>query len=452
MVTTLPNVSRNGEWRVRLPRRGRPVDHISTTCVIAGGGPAGLMAGYLLARSGVDVTVLEKHADFLRDFRGDTIHPSTLEIMHELGLLERFLKLPHSEIQHLTVEIGREKFTVGDFAQVSTRCKFLGLMPQWDFLDFLSHEAKKFPHFRLMMQTEARDLLISSKRMAGVLAKGPKGAVLLRAGLTIAADGRHSILRAKSRLPKTEIGAPFDVLWLKLPLQRGDPVDVIGRVMGGQFFVMLHRGDYWQCALGIPKGSFEEIRREGITGFRARLRTIAGFARDRVETITGFDQVKLLTVAVDRLGQWARPGFLCIGDAAHAMSPVGGVGVNLAIQDAVAVSNILGPVMRRGVPRLGDLKKVQARREFPTRVIQWAQVAAQNRIIAPTLRAARTPQPPLILKLLQRYPGLQRIPAQLVGVGVRPEHVRFEKDMNHLGQPRLEIVPPVVTPIHQHRR
>jgi 2-polyprenyl-6-methoxyphenol hydroxylase-like FAD-dependent oxidoreductase len=392
--------------------------------VIAGGGPAGLMTGYLLARAGVDVTVLEKHKDFLRDFRGNTIHPSTLELMHELGLLERFLKLPHSEIRHLTIEIGKEKFTIGDFSRVSTTCKFLGLMPQWDFLDFLAAEAKKFPHFHLLMQTEARDLLASGRRIAGVLARGPAGNLLVRAGLTIAADGRHSVLRDKSNLPLKVIGAPFDVLWLRLPLEKGDPVDLVGRVAGGQFLVMLYRGDYWQCALGIPKGSFEEIKREGITGFRARLRSISGFARDRVETIAGFDQVKLLTVAVDRLEQWARPGLLCIGDAAHAMSPVGGVGVNLAIQDAVATANILAPVLRRRVPRLSDLKKIQRRREFPTRVIQWIQVQAQNRIIAPTLRAARTPSPPLIVRLIDRYPSLQRIPAQIVGVGIRPEHVR----------------------------
>jgi 2-polyprenyl-6-methoxyphenol hydroxylase-like FAD-dependent oxidoreductase len=297
-------------------------------------------------------------------------------------------------------------------------------MPQWDFLDFLAAEAKKFPHFHLLMQTEARDLLASGRRIAGVLARGPAGNLLVRAGLTIAADGRHSVLRDKSNLPLKVIGAPFDVLWLRLPLEKGDPVDLVGRVAGGQFLVMLYRGDYWQCALGIPKGSFEEIKREGITGFRARLRSISGFARDRVETIAGFDQVKLLTVAVDRLEQWARPGLLCIGDAAHAMSPVGGVGVNLAIQDAVAAANILAPVLRRRVPRLSDLKKIQRRREFPTRVIQWIQVQAQNRIIAPTLRAARTPSPPLIVRLIDRYPSLQRIPAQIVGVGIRPEHVR----------------------------
>jgi 2-polyprenyl-6-methoxyphenol hydroxylase-like FAD-dependent oxidoreductase len=398
-----------------------------------------MMAGYLLARAGVDVTVLEKHKDFLRDFRGDTIHPSTLELMWELGLLERFLQLPHSEIRRLSIEIGKEKFIIGDFSKVSSHCKFLGLMPQWDFLAFLAAEAKRFPHFHLLMQTEARDLLAVDRRIAGVLARGPGGTLAIRAGLTIAADGRHSLLRDKSRLPRKEIGAPFDVLWLRLPAQKTDPVDVIGRVMGGQFLVMLYRGDYWQCALGIPKGSFDEIRREGITGFRARLRSIAGFARDRVETVTGFDQVKLLTVAVDRLQQWARPGLLCIGDAAHAMSPVGGVGINLAIQDAVATANILGPILRRRPPRFSELGKIQARREFPTRVIQWIQVQAQNRIIAPTLRAARTTAPPLIVRLIDRHPGLQRIPAQIVGVGVRPEHVRFEKDFAAQGDNVLPL-------------
>jgi 2-polyprenyl-6-methoxyphenol hydroxylase-like FAD-dependent oxidoreductase len=413
---------------------------LSTTCVIAGGGPAGLMAGYLLARAGVDVTVLEKHKDFLRDFRGDTIHPSTLELMHELGLLERFLQLPHSEIRRLTIEIGREKFTIGDFSKVSTICKFIGLMPQWDFLNFMAEEAKRFPHFHLLMETEAKDLLAVKKRIAGVLARGPGGTIVIRAGLTIAADGRGSVLRDSSCLPLKEIGAPFDVLWLRLPVEKTDPVDIVGRVMGGQFMVMIYRGDYWQCALGIPKGSFTEIKREGITGFRARLRTIAGFARERVEAITSFDQVKLLTVSVNRLEKWARPGLLCIGDAAHAMSPVGGVGVNLAIQDAVAAANILGPIMRSGVPKLDDLKKIQKRREFPTKVIQFVQVQAQNRIIAPTLRAARTPRPPAIVRLIDRYPALQRIPAQLVGVGVRPEHVAFKSPP----LPPVADAPPVI--------
>jgi 2-polyprenyl-6-methoxyphenol hydroxylase-like FAD-dependent oxidoreductase len=404
------------------------LENISTTCVIAGGGPAGMMCGYLLARAGVDVTVLEKHGDFLRDFRGDTVHPSTLQILHELGLLEEFLRLPHARIEHVTLELGDGHYTIGDFTRLKTAANFIALMPQWDFLDFLSNQAKQYPNFHLLMQTEARDLLIQNNRIAGVLAAGPGGNVQIRAGLTIAADGRHSTLRGKSGLAVTELGAPFDILWLRLPHRPGDPVDLVGRIKQGQLFVMIYRGDYWQCAYGIPKGAFDAIRAEGITSFRARLKNIAGFAADRIDdSITGFNQVKLLTVAVNRLAQWARPGLVCIGDAAHAMSPVGGVGINLAIQDAVAAANILGPVLQRGVPKFADLKKVQRRREFPTRVIQAFQVFAQNRFLAPTLSGAVTPRAPWFVRLLNGWPWARQFPARFLGVGVRPEQVQLRK-------------------------
>ncbi len=388
-----------------------------------------MMLGLLLARAGVDVTVLEKHGDFLRDFRGDTVHPSTLQLMEELGLLQQFLALPHAKIEHVRIEFGNRRFTIGDFTHLPTACKFIALMPQWDFLNFIAGEAKKYPHFHLLMETEARDLLAKGDRVAGVLARTPRGNVQIRAGLTVAADGRHSVLREKSGLPLQEIGAPFDVLWLTLPHRPGDPVDLIGRIQGGVFFVMIYRGDYWQCAYGIPKGGFDALRAEGLSGFRSRLRSIAGFAADRVdETIQSFDQIKLLTVAVNRLKRWSRPGLLCIGDAAHAMSPAGGVGINLAIQDAVAAANILGPIMRHGTPRFADLKKVQKRREFPTRVVQAIQIAAQNVMLAPTLRATgRTIQPPLFVKLFDRFPILQRIPARILGLGVRPEHISLER-------------------------
>ena len=398
---------------------------ISTSCVIAGGGPAGMMCGYLLARAGVDVTVLEKHKDFLRDFRGDTVHPSTLQIMHELGLLEKFLKLPHAKIRTANLEIGDRHFTVGDFSQLPTVCKFIALMPQWDFLDFLADEAKAFPNFHLMMETEAKDLIAQGDRIAGVLATTPDGNVQIRAGLTIAADGRGSTLRAKSGLVVRDLGAPFDVLWLSLPFQDGDPVDLIGRIKSGQLFVMIYRADYWQCAYLIPKGGFDAIKAEGLMKFRARLKEVAGFAANRVDTITDFNQVKLLTVAVNRLEKWARPGLQCIGDAAHAMSPIGGVGINLAIQDAVATANILGPVLQKGVPTFDDLKKVQKRREFPTRVIQAFQVGAQNMFLAPTLHAMQTPKPPLLVRIFDAWPWLRQFPARFIGMGVRPEHVRL---------------------------
>jgi 2-polyprenyl-6-methoxyphenol hydroxylase-like FAD-dependent oxidoreductase len=414
----------------------------STSCVIAGGGPAGMMCGLLLARAGVDVTVLEKHADFLRDFRGDTVHPWTQQILHELGLLERFLELPHAKIRQVTLDFGDQHFTVGDFTRLPTVSKFIALMPQWDFLDFIADEAKKYPNFHLLMQTEARDLIAvkdknGGDRIAGLLATGTRSLggqsgpekvnLQIRAGLTIGADGRHSILRDKSGLKVKDLGAPFDVLWLSLPHRAGDPVDLVGRIQGGAFFVMIYRGDYWQCAYGIPKGGHDAIRAEGIAAFRNRLRKVAGFAADRVDTITGFDQVKLLTVTVNRLEQWARPGLLMIGDAAHAMSPAGGVGINLAIQDAVAAANLIGPVLQKGVPKFSDLQKVQQRREFPTRVIQRFQIFAQDVMLAPTLRSQETPKAPWAVKLLNAWPWARQFPARFVGMGPRPEHVRLQK-------------------------
>jgi 2-polyprenyl-6-methoxyphenol hydroxylase-like FAD-dependent oxidoreductase len=301
------------------------------------------------------------------------------------------------------------------------------MMPQWDFLDFLAGKAKAFPNFHLLMQTEAKDLIAQGDRICGVLATGPNGNVQIRAGLTVAADGRHSTLRAKSGLKVTDLGAPFDVLWLRLPVAPGDPVDVLGRLKGGQMFVMIWRGDYWQCAYLIAKGGFDAIRAEGLSKFRTRLKEIAGFASPRVDdAITAFDQVKLLTVAVNRLEEWARPGLLCIGDAAHAMSPVGGVGINLAIQDAVATANILGPALYKGMPKLADLKKVQKRREFPTRLIQGFQLVVQNRFLAPTIGSGATPKVPWFVRLFDAVPLLQRIPARLVGMGPRPEHVHLK--------------------------
>jgi len=385
-----------------------------------------MMCGFLLARAGVDVTVLEKHADFLRDFRGDTVHPSTLQVMHELGLLEELLKLPHTCIRTANIEIGDQHFTVGDFTRLPTAAKFIALMPQWDFLDFIAKQARKLPNFHLLMQTEAKDLTAQGERICGVLATGPNGNIQIKAGLTIAADGRHSVLRDKSGLKVEDLGAPFDVLWLRLPVLPGDPADLIGKIRDGQLLVMIYRTDYWQCAYLIPKGGFDTIKAEGLSKFRGRLKSIAGFAAGRVdEAIKDFDQAKLLTVTVDRLNQWARPGLVCIGDAAHAMSPIGGVGINLAIQDAVATANILGPVLQKRVPGLGDLKKVQKRRQFPTRVIQAFQVAAQNAVLAPTLATMRTPKPPLFVKLLNAWPWARQFPARFIGMGVRPEHVRL---------------------------
>jgi len=383
-----------------------------------------MMCGYLLARAGIDVWVLEKHKDFLRDFRGDTVHPSTLQLLDELGILEAFLKRPHEEVREITAEIGKDSFKIADMSRLPTRCKFVALMPQWDFLDFLAAEARKFPGFHIAMEAEVTELLARGRKITGVRVKTPDGSGDLLARMVIGADGRHSTVRAKARLKVKDIGAPFDVLWLRLPVEPDDPRQPVGRFVGGGLFAMIYRGDYWQCAMVIPKGGFNELKAQGISGFQARLRTAAGFARDRAETIKSFDDVKLLTVAIDRLERWARRGLLCIGDAAHAMSPVGGVGINLAIQDAVAAANILAPILARRTPTLAELNRVQKRREFPTRLVQRVQVIAQNNVLAPTMRSAVTPRAPLILHLLDRWAWLRQWPARFVGIGPRPEHVR----------------------------
>jgi 2-polyprenyl-6-methoxyphenol hydroxylase-like FAD-dependent oxidoreductase len=396
---------------------------LSTTCLIAGGGPAGMMCGYLLARAGVDVIVLEKHADFLRDFRGDTVHPSTLQVMHELGLLEEFLTRPHQEIAHVGIQIGRERFNAADFTHLPTRCKFIAFMPQWDFLDFLAEKAKKLPNFHLMMEAEATELLRDGMRVTGVVARTKIGECNISATLTIGADGRHSILRERSGLPVKDLGAPIDVLWLRLKRRPGDDDNfVLGRVEAGQVLVMLYRGDYWQCALVIPKGGYDGLRKNGLEAFRKRVAMLAG--RDDAEEIASWDDLKLLTVSVDRLTRWHLPGLLFIGDAAHAMSPIGGVGINLAIQDSVAAANILAGPLRRECVTDRDLARVEKRRRFPTWAIQAFQVAVQNRVLDPLLASGETPAVPGIVKLAQHWTFLQRIPARLIGMGVRPEHVK----------------------------
>jgi 2-polyprenyl-6-methoxyphenol hydroxylase-like FAD-dependent oxidoreductase len=400
------------------------VNTLSTHCIIAGGGPAGMMCGLLLARAGVDVWVLEKHKDFLRDFRGDTVHPSTLMVLDELGLLEKFLQRPHDEVHEISVEIGKQSFKAADMSLLPTRAKFVALMPQWDFLDFLAEEAKRYPTFHLAMESEVVEILAKGKRIVGVKVKTPEATGDMTARLVIGADGRGSRVREKAGLKVRDFGAPFDVLWLRLPTAPDDPKQPVGRFINGNLFVMLYRGDYWQCAMLIPKGGFAALKAEGLSGFLGRLRSVAGFARDRVEAIKSFDDVKLLTVTVDRLLRWARPGLLCIGDAAHAMSPVGGVGINLAIQDAVATANILSPILARRTPSLRELKRVQKRRLFPTRVVQRFQVIVQNAVLAPTIRSQVTPRPPLPLYILDRWKWLRQWPARFIGLGVRPEHVR----------------------------
>ena len=397
---------------------------ISTRCCIAGGGPAGMMLGFLLARAGVDVVVLEKHADFLRDFRGDTVHPSTLEVMHELGILEEFLKLPHQEVKQLGGQIGKEFVMLADFSHLPTKCRFIALVPQWDFLDFLADHGRTYPTFHLMMETEVIDLLEDESVVVGVKARTPHGQLDIRADLTIGCDGRSSIVREKAGLRVDEFGAPMDVLWFRLSRKPDDGQQTLGRIVRGKMMVMLNRGDYWQCAYLIRKGDFEQIKQRGLDAFREDVLSVAPFLRDRVEELKDWDPIKLLTVKVDRLRKWYCPGLLIIGDAAHAMSPIGGVGINLAIQDAVAAANILAERLSRNTVSLADLQKVQLRRELPTRITQAGQVFIQDNLIRRVLGNDEEIPLPWPIKLIRRWPSLRRLPARLVGIGFRAEHVR----------------------------
>ena len=395
------------------------------TCCIAGGGPAGIMLGFLLARAGIAVAVLEKHRDFLRDFRGDTIHPSTLEIMHELGLLESFLALPHQEVRELRGIVGDSEIKLADFRHLPTSCRFIALMPQWDFLNFLAEAGGRLPGFHLGMESEVTDLVEEAGRIVGVRAQTQDGPIEIRADLVVGADGRHSLVRERAGLTVDNLGAPIDVLWMRLSKTPGDPSQSAGRINYGRLLVMLDRGDYWQCAFVIRKGGFDAIRERGIGIFRDEIVRIAPFLEDRVAELREWDDVKLLTVTVDRLQRWWRPGLLCIGDCAHAMSPIGGVGINLAIQDAVAAANILAVKLRNGRLTDADLAAVQRRRTLPTRLIQGIQVAIQERVLDRVLGSDNPITAPWPLRLFNRLPWLARIPARLVGLGFRPEHVRL---------------------------
>lgn len=396
---------------------------INATVCLVGGGPAGIMLGLLLARAGIDTMVLEKHPDFFRDFRGDTIHPSTLQIMDELGLLDELLTVPHSEVRELSGRIGNQWLHLVQFDRVPGRCKFVAFMPQWDFLNFLAGHARAYSTFRLMMQTEATDLIRSGDRVTGVRVSSPQGEDVITADLVVACDGRHSTLRERAQMHVLDIGAPIDALWFRISKAAGDPGQTFGNIVPGGILVTLDRREYYQCAFIIRKGGFDAMQARGIEAFRQDVVKLAPFLHDRVGEIKEWDDVKLLTVKIDRLQQWYQPGLLCIGDAAHAMSPVGGVGINLAIQDAVAASNILTSPLRFGGVSVDDLRAVQRRREFPMHVTQWLQVQIQNRVLNRVLDARQDFQPPALLRLLDTSAVLRRIPAYIIGVGVRPEHV-----------------------------
>jgi 2-polyprenyl-6-methoxyphenol hydroxylase-like FAD-dependent oxidoreductase len=397
---------------------------LRVTCVIVGGGPAGVMLGFLLARAGVAVLIAEKHRDFLRDFRGDTIHPSTLQVMHELGLLDAFLACPHQELRQLQAIVGDDAIKVADFTHLPTVCGFVALMPQWDFLDFLAENGARLPEFQLLMQGEITDLIEEGGRIVGVRGHTPDGPIEVRADLVVGADGRHSIVRERAGLSTLNLGAPIDVLWMRLSKRPDDPSQTLGRINYGRMLVTLDRGEYWQCAFVIRKDGFAAVRAGGLEAFRANVAAIAPFLQDRVDELRDWDDIKLLTVVVDRLVHWWRPGLLCIGDCAHAMSPIGGVGINLAIQDAIAAANILAQPLRDGALSDADLEAVQRRRMLPTRLTQAIQVVVQERVIDRVLRADKPIRAPWGLRLFNHLPWLRRIPARLVGMGFRPEHVR----------------------------
>ncbi|MGY4478996.1 FAD-dependent oxidoreductase [Bradyrhizobium sp. USDA 3364] len=401
---------------------GPTTRQMKVRCCVVGGGPAGMMLGYLLGRAGVDVVVLEKHADFFRDFRGDTVHPSTLEVMDELGLIDGFLKLPHQDIQRLDGMFGGTSVRIADLSRLSVKYPFIAMMPQWDFLNFLRDSGRRFPSLKVLMSAEATDLIRRGDAVAGVRATTPDGPIEIEADLTIGCDGRHSIVRERAGLDVEEIGAPMDVLWFRVGRRPDETENLFARIDHGKMMVTFDRGDYWQCAYVIAKGQYEAVKARGLPALLDDVLHLAPILKSGIADVKSFDDVKLLTVAINRLTRWTRPGLLCIGDAAHAMSPIGGVGVNLAAQDAVATANILAAKLAQGVPSEDELDAVRRRREFPVRVTQRMQVIAQNNLISVALKAGDQ-KVPFALRLITAMPWLQGLTARFVAVGVRPEHV-----------------------------
>jgi 2-polyprenyl-6-methoxyphenol hydroxylase-like FAD-dependent oxidoreductase len=398
---------------------------IHTRCCIVGGGPAGMMLGYLLGRAGVETLVLEKHADFFRDFRGDTVHPSTLQVMDELGLIDGFLKLPHQQLQKMDGKFGATSIRVADLSRLNVKYNFIAFMPQWDFLNFLRESGKRFTSLKVIMNTDATDLIWSGDTVVGVNADTPEGPVEIRSELTIGCDGRHSIVRQRANLEIEEIGAPMDVLWFRAGKRGNESESLFARLEPGKMLVTFDRGDYWQCAYVIGKGQYDAVRAGGLDAFRNDVMALAPILTPAIADVKSWDDVKLLTVAINRLKRWTRPGLLCIGDAAHAMSPVGGVGVNLAVQDAVATANLLAAKLTSGSPSEHDLDAVRRRREFPVRMTQAMQVVVQNKLISAALKAGDRPlRAPLLARIVTAIPWLQGITARFVALGVRPEHVR----------------------------
>jgi 2-polyprenyl-6-methoxyphenol hydroxylase-like FAD-dependent oxidoreductase len=395
---------------------------IRARCLVVGGGPAGMMIGYLLARAGVDVAVLEKHADFNRDFRGDTIHPSTLELMHELGLLDEFLKLPHQELRQLNGIFNGHLAPITDFSRLPTHCKFIAFMPQWDFLNFFSAKAKLFPSFALYMEHEVVDLIFDQQRVAGVRVKTPEAERNFRADLIIGADGRHAITHTRAGFEIKDLGVPIDVLWMHISKREGDPQQLLGFFRHGKLLVLINRENYYQAGFVIPKGGIEAIKQRGLPALHSEIVALAPFLQDRITELDDWSKIKLLTVQINRLRKWYREGLLCIGDSAHAMSPAGGVGINLALQDAVATANLLAAKLKAGPVSIADLELVQKRREWPTRVIQAMQVFIHRRVV--TGRESRSGDSlPIFVRLLQWFPALRSLPARLIGIGPRPEHI-----------------------------